>query len=157
MLNDLRHAFRSLRRRPGSTALGVTALALGIGANAAILSFAERIVLRPLPFTSADRQVDLRQSEGLRSTGSLGAEHRLGFFGMCSRTPGGVLVALEIGLAVLPRSSARPFLCGVSPRCPVWTLDLKRNECWFSVLPLPDVRYRTALDHDRWRGVRHSS
>jgi putative ABC transport system permease protein len=68
MLNDLRLALRSLRRRPGSTALAMTALALGIGANAAIFSFVDGIVLRPLPYPASDRLVDLAQTEGLRST-----------------------------------------------------------------------------------------
>ena len=72
MIQDIRHAFRSLRRRPGSTGLAIAALALGIGANAAIFSFVEGIVIRPLPFPGSDRLVDLTQSEGPRST-SLGA------------------------------------------------------------------------------------
>lgn len=72
MLNDLRLALRSLRRRPSSTGLAVTALALGIGANAAIFSFVDGIVLRPLPYPESDRLVDLTQAEGPRST-SMGA------------------------------------------------------------------------------------
>lgn len=63
MLNDLRLAIRSLRHRPGSTALAVTALALGIGANAAIFSFVQAIVLRPLPYPEPDRIVDLAESD----------------------------------------------------------------------------------------------
>lgn len=72
MLNDLRIAVRSLSRRPGSTALGVLALALGIGANAAIFAFVEGIILRPLPYPDSDRLVDLAQTTGLRSM-SVGA------------------------------------------------------------------------------------
>lgn len=68
MLNDIRFAVRSLLRRPGSTAVGVAALALGIGANAAILGFIQGIVLKPLPYPDADRIVDLSQTDGLRST-----------------------------------------------------------------------------------------
>jgi predicted permease len=67
-MNDLRSAVRSLARRPGSTALGVLALALGIGANAAIFSFVEGIVLRPLPYPDSDRLVDLAETRGVRST-----------------------------------------------------------------------------------------
>jgi predicted permease len=72
IINDLRLALRSLRRRPGSTALALSALALGIGANAAIFSFVDGIVLKPLPYPDADRLVAVAQSEGPRST-SLGA------------------------------------------------------------------------------------
>jgi predicted permease len=63
MLNDLRLAIRSLRHRPGSTALAVAALALGIGANAAIFSFVQGIVLRPLPYPDPDRIVDLAETD----------------------------------------------------------------------------------------------
>ena len=63
MLNDLRLAIRSLRHRPGSTALAVLALALGIGANAAIFSFVQGIVLRPLPYPDPGRIVDLAETD----------------------------------------------------------------------------------------------
>jgi len=72
LLSDLRLALRSLRRRPASTGLAVAALALGIGANAAIFSFVDAIVLRALPYPDSDRLVDLTQAEGPHSTG-LGA------------------------------------------------------------------------------------
>ena len=54
---DLRHGVRVLRRQPLLTGLVVLTLSLGIGANAAIFSVFEAILLRPLPFAQPDRLV----------------------------------------------------------------------------------------------------
>src|SRR5882672_5233768 len=49
MIQDLRYGFRMLRRNPGFSSLAILCLTLGIGANAAVFSWIEGILLRPFP------------------------------------------------------------------------------------------------------------
>ena len=59
MLQSLNHAFRVLRKDPGFTAVAIGSMAIGIGATAAMFSFADSMLLRPLPVSDPDRVVTI--------------------------------------------------------------------------------------------------
>jgi putative ABC transport system permease protein len=86
---DLRFALRGLRRSPGFALVAVLTLALGIGANTAIFSVVNGVVLRPLPFPEPDRLTHLGWSWGEGPMPSL-TELKFDYFREHNRTLEGV-------------------------------------------------------------------
>ena len=75
LIADLRYGARALVKRPGYAALAIFTLGLGIGANTAIFSVINGVLLKPLPYEHGDRLVVVRQSAplaGQRQTGVTG-------------------------------------------------------------------------------------
>ena len=69
LFQDLSFALRQLRKTPGLAVLAIVTLALGVGANTAIFTVIESVLLRPLPYPHSDRLLYIAAGDKVPASG----------------------------------------------------------------------------------------
>ena len=152
MRQDFTHALRTLRRRPGVSALAILTLAVGVGAATAVFSVVNAVLLQPLPFTEPDQLVRIHAvtPEGQRTSVSdadyldlkvapalaaVAAFREIGASRVLT-TPGG-----PVQIAAVPISASAASVLGVTPELGrTFTADEDR----------PGAEPRILLAHATW-------
>jgi predicted permease len=105
LLRDLRFGLRSLRQSPGFTAMAIVTLALGVGANTAVFSLMNAVLLRSLPVSDPDRLVYLRTTNPPHGTGTVNSNETFTYAAYDAlRQQGGALSPL---MAYVPLSGSK--------------------------------------------------
>jgi putative ABC transport system permease protein len=119
LVQDLRHGGRNLRRNPGFALVVIVTMALGIGANTAIFSVVNGVLLRPLPYADGDRLVVVRQQQPLAGVSDRGFSYQeiLDYRGSTSLE--GLVEFHDMWFILLGRAEPQRVATGV--RRPCWS------------------------------------
>jgi putative ABC transport system permease protein len=142
LLQDLRYGLRSLRKNPGFASVAILTLALGIGANTAIFSVVNAILLRPLPYDNSERIVRIGGTN-LRKTRTLGTFSPQDFFDWRERSTSFETMAAYDGWS--------PGLTGAEGE-PERVEAAKVSSGFFDVLKASPMLGRVFLPSDEQRG-----
>jgi predicted permease len=141
MIQDLRYGVRMLLKKPGFTIIAVLSLALGTGANTAIFSFINALLLRPLPIEKPSELVSLNNADAKQAFPAFSYPNYKDF-----RDRNDVFTGL-IGYRFTPLSLSHD---GMNER--VWGFEVTGN--YFEVLGVETILGRTiSLDDDRVAGA----
>ena len=126
LVQDLRYAFRQLRKSPGFACTAVLILALGIGASVAIFGFVDAALIKPLPYPNPNRLVDVTESAAMIPHANLSYPDYLDwkrlnrvFSSMEVYTGGGYLLRTAAGTEPVPGLSVSDGFfraLGIAPR-----------------------------------------
>ena len=138
---DLRYAWRALRRAPVITVTAILTLALGVGASTAVFSVVHAVLLRPLPYAEADRLVELFESNLEAGVPSMRVS-ALNYLSWAERAKSFDAIAAFQGTGLTLTDEGDPELLSGS----VVTASL------FDVLRVPPIVGRTLRREDEARG-----
>jgi len=114
LAQDIRYGLRNLRRNPGFALVVIATTALGIGANTAIFSVVNGVLLRPLPYANSDRIVVLHQQQPLARVDDMGfSVHEIEDYREQSRSLDGVVEFHNMWFILLGRAEPERVATGV--------------------------------------------
>jgi predicted permease len=145
LLQDIRFGFRMLRKSPGFTAVAILTLALGIGANTAIFSVLNAVVLSPLPVSKPQQLVALSQTDNRGNRYMTFAYPVFEQIRDHNQSLGGVAAFLYLPRPVTAIAGGRANLASA----------MLASSNYFSVLGVAAVRGRVFTDADRVSGNDH--